>query len=221
MSHFHSQPDCELPTTKDGLVSFIYGVRNLADAQVRAEILWQALHEWFMASRPTPSDGAREAVGYRYVWPDGAVSWFSSRPENAVGWEPVYTAQPPRPSCGVQSRDDVIEECAKTAEGPIYKEHYRGRPGHNWWHQKQRSNDAQYGNGRHDAAAAIRALSSPLSSADRQTITRRSEGDAYFKILQTIARFPITDPKNMDAVNMRLIAEGALALTSTHRGSGE
>lgn len=55
-----------------------------------------------------------------------------------------------------------------------------------------------------------------LSSTDR-AITRRSEADAYFKILQTIARFPITDPKNMDAVNMRLIAEGAIAIPSTKR----
>jgi hypothetical protein len=33
--------------------------------------------------------------------------------------------------------------------------------------------------------------------------------------LQTIARFPITDPKNMDAMNMRLIAKGALASSPT------
>jgi hypothetical protein len=45
-------------------------------------------------------------------------------------------------------------------------------------------------------------------------LTRRSEADAYYKILRTIARFPITDPQNMDAMNMRLIAEGAISLTS-------
>jgi hypothetical protein len=56
-------------------------------------------------------------------------------------------------------RAAVIEECAKVAEGPIYKERYRGHEGHNWWHNKQPGSDAdQYGNGHHDAAADIRAL---------------------------------------------------------------
>jgi len=49
------------------------------------------------------------------------------------------------------------------------------------------------------------------SSSDTNTVRRRTEADAYFQILQTIARFPITDPAgNMDAVNMRLIAQGAI-----------
>lgn len=56
------------------------------------------------------------------------------------------------------------------------------------------------------------------STQENPPLVRRSEADAYFKILQTIARFPITDPKNMDAVNMRLIAEGALAVSATDRG---
>ncbi|WP_198164369.1 hypothetical protein, partial [Bradyrhizobium jicamae] len=47
------------------------------------------------------------------------------------------------------------------------------------------------------------------------SLKRRSEADAYYKILQTIARFPITDPKNQDAVNLQLIAKGALELSST------
>lgn len=50
---------------------------------------------------------------------------------------------------------------------------------------------------------------------------RSSEADAFYKILQTIARFPITDPKNMDAINMRLIAEGALAVTHPQPSKGE
>jgi hypothetical protein len=55
-------------------------------------------------------------------------------------------------------RSAIIEECARTAEGPIYKEKYRGGPGGNWWHEKQRGLDNEYGNGRHDAADAIRKL---------------------------------------------------------------
>lgn len=61
----------------------------------------------------------------------------------------------------------------------------------------------------------------PSPAADSGSLKRRSEADAYFKILQTIARFPITDPKNMDAMNLRLIAEGALALSSTHQNSAK
>jgi hypothetical protein len=56
------------------------------------------------------------------------------------------------------NRDAIIEECARVAEGPIYKEKYRGKEGHNWWHETQGGNDSQYGNGRHAAAADIRAL---------------------------------------------------------------
>lgn len=66
-------------------------------------------------------------------------------------------------------------------------------------------------------AQALRAFSSDAGVM----LKRRNEADAYFSILQIIARFPITDPKNMDAVNMRLIAEGALAISSTHCGSGK
>jgi len=66
--------------------------------------------------------------------------------------------------------------------------------------------------------AQLDALSADLApqppAAPVETVKRRDEADAYFKILQTIARFPITDPKNMDAVNMRLIAEGAVDLAT-------
>lgn len=55
------------------------------------------------------------------------------------------------------------------------------------------------------------------STQENPPLVRRSEADAYFKMLQTIARFPITDPNNVDAINMRLIAEGALAVSSTER----
>ncbi|MEY9806936.1 hypothetical protein [Bradyrhizobium elkanii] len=56
---------------------------------------------------------------------------------------------------------------------------------------------------------------SPMTEGEPPSLKRRSEADAYYKILQTIARFPITDPKNQDAVNLQLIAKGALELSST------
>jgi hypothetical protein len=62
------------------------------------------------------------------------------------------------PAPDVASRNAVIEECAKAAEGPLYKDVYRGRAYHNWMAKKQHGADYQYGNGRHDAAADIRAL---------------------------------------------------------------
>lgn len=68
---------------------------------------------------------------------------------------------------------DMRERCAKAAEGPLYKEKYRGKDGHNWWHEPQPGNDAQYGNGRHAAAAAIRALpirALPILATDRVTL---------------------------------------------------
>lgn len=58
-----------------------------------------------------------------------------------------------------QERDEAYERAAKVAEGPIFKEKYRGGPGHNWFHIKQPGIDHDYGNGRLDAAAAIRRLS--------------------------------------------------------------
>lgn len=57
-----------------------------------------------------------------------------------------------------QERDEAYERAAKVAEGPIFKEKYRGGPGHNWFHIKQPGTDHDYGNGRLDAAAAIRRL---------------------------------------------------------------
>lgn len=51
---------------------------------------------------------------------------------------------------------ETIERCAQAAEGPIYKERYRGVEGHNWSAERHFKN--QYGNGRMDAAEAIRAL---------------------------------------------------------------
>jgi len=56
----------------------------------------------------------------------------------------------------------------------------------------------------------------PLSHAPTPAapIQRRSREDALLRILGTIARFPVTDPKNMDAINMRLIAEGAIQIDS-------
>ena len=60
------------------------------------------------------------------------------------------------------------------------------------------------------------------SALDRLSISRTEEGvplaiceriNLLAASLQTIARFPITDPKNMDAVNMQMIAEGAIALS--------
>jgi hypothetical protein len=46
------------------------------------------------------------------------------------------------------------ERCAKVAEGPMYKEHYRGTEYNNW----TIDGSNRYGNGRMDAASEIRAL---------------------------------------------------------------
>jgi hypothetical protein len=60
------------------------------------------------------------------------------------------------------------------------------------------------------------------SALDRLSISRTEEGvplaiceriNLLAAPLQTIARFPISDPKNMDAMNMKMIAEGAIALS--------
>lgn len=59
------------------------------------------------------------------------------------------------------SFNDAIEAAAKVAEGPIYKDVYRGKEGHNWFHIKQSGHDSAYGNGRLDAASDIRSLKLP------------------------------------------------------------
>lgn len=55
----------------------------------------------------------------------------------------------------IEVERETIERCAKVAEGPIYKEHYRGSEGGNW---AKDSRGNTYGAGRIGAAAAIRAL---------------------------------------------------------------
>jgi hypothetical protein len=66
-----------------------------------------------------------------------------------------------------------------------------------------------------DYEQQVRAALAAHTEGEPPSLKRRSEADAYYKILQTIARFPITDPKNQDAVNLQLIAKGALELSST------
>lgn len=65
------------------------------------------------------------------------------------------------------------ERCAQVAEGPLYKQHYRGDERGNW----SIDGSSDYGNGRLNAARAIRALPAPSPAEERQP-TEKEPSDA-------------------------------------------
>lgn len=85
-----------------------------------------------------------------------SYSMYAKSRQEAAQAIRAMLATAPVPSA-LQSKEDrnaVIEECAKVAEGPLVKEHYRGNEFANW----SIDGSSPYGNGRLDAAKAIRAL---------------------------------------------------------------
>lgn len=107
-------------------------------------------------STPAPQV-EREAIQsiYSKLAEEGGGTWATYM---MMDIEQAYGALGSRDEQAIRAdeREKQKEIDAKIAEGSLYNEKYRGVAGHNWYHIKQPGSDNAYGNGRLDAAAAIR-----------------------------------------------------------------